>query len=460
MTTTTAANLSRGPVWVAKLFLISLLTPYAVSVGPIVLMPHRVVILLFFLPFFLRLFVLRKSGKPILIDWLMLGSCVWAALALIANHPFSLVVEPIGVHMIELFGAYLIARVSIRCVEDFQSFVRTFFIIVLVLFPFAAAESLTQRPILLNLLPGSDVSPVNAGVRMGMRRAQTVFAHPIHFGAFVSTGLGLFWFGLHPRGLRFLATPIVTASTVFSLSTGALISLVMQFAFVAWETILRTMEKRWTLFAALSVFGYILIDLLSNRSPFHVLVTYASFSSRSAYNRILIWQYGTDNIWDNPIFGLGLREWVRPPWMSASMDNFWLFIGVHYGLPSIAMLLGAIFLIVRLASRVKLHTEQENLCRAAYLVTIGGLIVAGGTVHYWHAMMAFVMFIFGTGIWTISGGTARQVDGEAHEAKVTPQRSRYTRQSGIKQRGGGRAAEPAARREVNGSRRHGTRVER
>lgn len=417
-----------GPVWAAQLFLLSLLVPFFLPVGPVLLMPHRIVIIALFVPFFLRLFVFRSAGPVLLADWLLFCSALWAGIALVVNHPIGLIVEPFGIHMIEFFGAYLLARVAIRSAADFKRMVWTFFCLVAFLFPFALAESITRRPIMLDLLPGTSVSPVDAGVRLGLRRAQTVFAHPILFGAFVSTGLGLFWYALRPKGLRYVAAPLAVASTVLSLSTGALIAIVFQSIFIGWEMILKSLKKRWTLFAILAVVAYILVDLLSNRTPFHVLVTYATFYQGSAYNRILIWQFGTENVWNNPIFGLGLNDWSRPSWMSGSVDNFWLLLAMRYGFPAIGMILAALVLILRRVSLVDIQTPEDRLCRAGYLVAFGGLFIAGGTVHYWHAMMAFVMFIFGSGLWCVTGGVQSEESSPSETDPFPERRSSYTRQ--------------------------------
>lgn len=435
-----------GPVWAAQLFLLSLLVPFYLPVGPLLLMPHRIVILCLFVPFFMRLFVFKTAGPVLIADWLLFCSALWAGVALAANHPLGMVVEPFGIHMLEFFGAYLLARVSIRSAADFKRMVWTFFCLVAFLFPFALAESVTKRPIMLDLMPGTSVRPVDAGVRLGLRRAQTIFAHPILFGAFVSTGLGLFWYALRPRGLRFFAAPLAVVSTVLSLSTGALIAIVFQTIFIFWEMILNAVRKRWTLFAILAAAAYVIVDLISNRTPFHVLVTYATFYQGSAYNRILIWQFGTDNVWDNPLFGLGLKDWVRPFWMSGSIDNFWLLLAMRYGLPAIAMILTALFLILRRVSLVDLQNPEDRLCRAAYLVAFGGLFIAGGTVHYWHAMMAFVMFIYGSGLWSITGGIQSDEDPGPETDPAPERRSRYTRQPATGGAIASRASSAAQRR--------------
>ncbi len=432
-----------GPVWAAKAFLLSLLVPIYLPIGNLLLMPHRIVLLVLFVPFFLRLFIRGRAGPVLVADWLLFCSALWAALALFVNHgATSMAIEGAGIHMIEFFGAYLIARVAIRNGEDFRRVVRMLFLIVAFLLPFAAAESITKRPVMLDLLPFSSVGVTDMGFRWGMRRAQTIFAHPILFGAFVSAGLGVFWYALRPRGLRFIAAPLAAVATVFSLSTGALIAIVVQVIFISWETILRTLRARWRLFAALSVAAYIFIDLLSNRTPFHVLVTYGTFSTGSAYNRIHIWNYGTDNVADNPIFGLGFNDWIRPPWMSPSVDNFWLLLTMRYGIPMFIMAAVALIIILRRVSRAELMNSDDRLARAGYLVSFGGLAIAGGTVHYWHAMMAFALFMFGSGVWAATGGGRREEDTATSEPEPLPV-SRYTRQT-MRDRPIGRAPRPVS----------------
>jgi hypothetical protein len=437
-----AAN--RGPVWAAQLFLISLLVPFYLNVGDLLLMPHRIIIIGLFFPFFLMLFVMGKAGRVLAADWLLFLTALWAGLGLAVNHDVGTAIQPFGIFMIEFFGAYLIARVAIRSAADFQRMVGTFFVILLILFPFAAMEAVTKRPILLDFLPGNNVGVIWAGERLGLRRVQAVFAHPILFGVFVSTGLGLFWYALQPRWLRFPAVLITGVLTVFSLSTGALISFFVQGIFIGWEAILKTLRRRWSIFAGLFVLGYIVVDLVSVRTPFHVLVNYASFSSGSAYNRIRIWTYGTENVWQNPVFGLGLNDWVRPSWMGASVDNYWLLIAMLYGLPAIVMVLAALTQILKRVAYSQSPDPRVALCRAGYLVVFGGLFVAGGTVHYWHAMMAFVMFIYGSGVWlaTLEPEDDQDPDFKSQADIPAKGRSKYTRQPGLNQPIGASARRP------------------
>ena len=394
----------KGSSGLAVLFLLSLLPPTSFHIGPLLMKPYRIVLLVLFVPLLVRL-CSGAAGRMMAIDWLMIGACVWAALALVMNDPLGETIEPIGVIFLELLGAYMVARLCIRSAEDFRRVVKVLFVIILVLLGFAAIESVTHRPILMQLIESSLVA--NQEPRFGLRRAQTVFVHPIAFGVFVSAGLGMAWFALRPDASfarRGLCALTIGLATFFSLSTGALIAFAMQCVFIAWELAMRPDPRRWRIFAWGAFAGYVLIDMLSSRSPFHVLVSYASFNTGSAYNRILIWRYGTQNVADNPIFGLGLNDWVRPDWMSPSADNFWLLMTMRYGLPFIFMFAGGLLLLLRRVSRQALTDGVDRACRAGYLTTFGGIVIAGGTIHYWQTMFAFVMFLFGSGVWIITGG--------------------------------------------------------
>ena len=391
-----------APVHFAIIFLISLIVPILLRAGPIVLFPHRLVLLLLFIPCLIRL-LSGRAGPIILADYLMLGSAIWACLAYIVNHGLVEKFEAIGIHMIEFFGAYLLARVAIRSSEDFRKFAVWLFWIMFALLPFAAIEAISKRAILLEMIPHS-ISIVHAPYRLGMRRAQVLFTHPIHYGIFASMGMALFWYCLRPAWTRIVSIPTVVASTVFSLSSGALICVVLQTIVIFWEVVTRSIKHRWRIFAVLFAIFYVVVEAGSNSSFFEVVVRYASFSTDSAYNRILIWQYGTQNVAENPFFGIADHEWKRAAWMSTSADNFWLLITMQFGLPCFIMFAWAVLYNMFKAGRAKLSDPMDQAARVAYLTVCVGIIIGGGTVHYWTAMMALVLFMFGAGAWSFTGG--------------------------------------------------------
>jgi len=430
------------------LFIISMLVPVWIQVGSIKLIPHRIVLLLVFFPLFFQL-IAGKAGKVRIFDVLMMFSAGWAVLAIMVNGSFAGtgLIQPIGIYVLESFGAYMLGRVAIRSVEDFTHFTRTFLFSLMVLVPFAVAEAVTHRPIMLELIPKS-VSVNYQEPRWGLRRAQTVFAHPILFGVYCSVGFGLFWYTLRSRMMRAGGALMAFGGTGLSLSSGAFISIVIQMLFIGWEMMMKQVPRRWLIFSILCLLAYVTIDLLSNRTPFHILVTYGTFNTGNSYNRINIWRFGMENVWANPFFGLGenISSWVRPSWMSSSADNYWLLLAMQYGIPCFLAVATALFVIIRRVSLAPLMTPTAQACRAGYLTAMGGLIVAGGTVHFWHGVMAFVMFFFGSGIWMIDAGARDKAAAETpdkSDADTPPQAGEpqggqlvYTRQPARHERKG------------------------
>ncbi|MEX0337699.1 MAG: O-antigen ligase family protein [Arenibacterium sp.] len=413
------------PFIFAAIYTFSALVPMLIPVGPFVLMPFRIVLLLLFIPVFIGLMT-GRAGRILWADWLIIGAGFWAAIAMFANHGIDNVLEPVGINTLQFVGAYLLARTTIRNSSDFRKFVNVFFVILMVLVPFAAFESLTGRSILLEALPNS-VRIVSPPMRWGMRRAQVLFSHPILFGVFCAIAFSLFFFVL--KGFRrYLGMLLSAGGAFFSLSTGALMSVIFQFGFIVWELVTRPRAGRWLTFGILTAVAYVVVDLLSNRNPFHILVDYATFNTASGFNRILIWNFGTQNVADNPIFGIGMNDWARPSWMSNSVDNYWLLETMRYGLPFIIMYATAILMVMLKVARAPLSDPLDKACRAAFLTSMGGVILAGGTVHYWHTIQSFIMFLFGSGIWAISGGAKAAVSQTADALNdAMPARMRYSR---------------------------------
>ncbi len=77
-------------------------------------------------------------------------------------------------------------------------------------------------------------------------------------------------------------------ATFLSASGGPYLVLMLQGFVAAWERVFRGIQGRWLMLFGLFALTYLAIDLFSNRTPFHVFITHFTFSTQSAYNRILI----------------------------------------------------------------------------------------------------------------------------------------------------------------------------
>lgn len=402
-----------GGSTVAIVFMVLLLIPINLQLGGLRLTPYRILLLIMFLPTFIRL-VSGRAGAFLPADGLLIGYAVWSYLALLIVAGFGRGIEAGGIIFVETLGAYLLGRTLIASRHDFLRMSRTYFYLIVGLLPFAILESQTGQPILLDLI--RKVMPTFPSIyqdkRLGLERAQVLFDHSILYGAWAAGAFGFVYYAVtHGKSLfgRIWNVALAFLAAFLSVSAGAIIAIAFQIMLIVWERFTRAIARRWLLLLMGALAFYILIDILSNRPPVHVFISYLSFNAESSYNRILIWNYGTDNVAQNPIFGLGFRDWVRPSWMGSSVDNFWLFTAMRYGLPAVIMLMLGVFFLMRRIGRVPMTDPLLKACRMGYMVSVGGMIFAGATVHYWNALYVWFLFLLGTGAWMIS----EPADGDA-----------------------------------------------
>lgn len=386
------------------LAVISLLIPAAQRFGPFRLTPYLVLLLVGMLPM-IGIWLSGRRTKVILPDLLMLGYCLWAATALILSAGTERAMEPVGILILQSFGAYLAGRLLVRDPASMRLLVRVTTIALIAMLPAVAIEALTGQKIMLRLgaLFGQPLPSVDTGVRMGLHRAQGAFEHPILMGVFCASILSLTFYAFpapRHRIIRWLGLPAVLISGIFSMSTGALLTLNIQFGLMIWSRLFRTVRKRWRILTVLLTTAYIAIDLASTKSPFHVFVNYATFSAKSSYNRILIWQYGSAEALRHPLFGIGLNQWTRPRYMSDSMDNFWLLQAVRYGIPAFVLLLSAICVILFRMGKIDYGNNQDlTLMRRGVTFALIATMVAIISVHLWNASYVWLIFLVGSSAW-------------------------------------------------------------
>ena len=340
-TATPSSAETAGAAVLLALFLVSLLIPARIYMGDLLLSPDRIFLLLAFLPLFFRL-VSGKAGPVRPVDIFIGLYCLWIALSIFIAHGGDRFAF-IGITIVELFGGYLVGRTLVLGQKDYRAFFRYFFWAMLFLLPFVLIEQMTRRLLISEIigLAFPTYPYVNFEQRMGLNRIQSVFEHPILFGLFWSVGIGNFYFLNRDRLSRALPlTGLAAFMTFMSLSSAPVLAGMLQFGMIVWE---KVTGARWKLLALLGILAYIVVDLLSNRTPVEVLISYGTFNQGTAYNRVLIWNYGMENVMGSPIFGIGLNDWVRPWWMhSGSFDNFWLLQAMRYGIPAFVFLALAI----------------------------------------------------------------------------------------------------------------------
>ena len=159
------------------------------------------------------------------------------------------------------------------------------------------------------------------------------------------------------------------------------------------------MRFKWVVFAFCVLMGLMLLNIASQFHVLDFIIQHLMFNPQTADGRLVILEYGSREIANHPLFGIGLNQWVRPWWKETSVDNFWLNHAMRFGLPSAVFFITAIAIgAYRIVTEKTLNRCEANY-RAGYLITLAGLVVVLGTVYIWTATAVFVCMYIGAGAW-------------------------------------------------------------
>lgn len=401
---------------VVVILMISIIMPIYFNVGSLRLSPSRLVLVAMCLPVFFY-WATGKAGRIRITDILILLYALWVVIAVLMTEGIA-DIEFIGITVIEIFCPYMLARCYIRTEEQYASLLKVLYVIALLLAPAAMLEAVTGFRIYTKIFdPLFAVFPsVNYEKRLGMTRAQTVFEHPILFGVYIAMFFAPIYLaarGAQKSALKamLIASP-VGAATFFSLSAGAYLGLMVQLLLIGWGYAMRRSPKRWQIMTTLVAVAFVVVDLVSNRSPFEVFISYLTFDASNSYWRVLIFSFGMENVWAHPFFGLGLKDWARPFWMhTASVDNFWLLTTMRYGIPAFLLLAAAYGSVIAALVRSRPASPSIQLHKLGLLFMLIGLAIAACTVHLWNNTAIFMIFMMGAGRW-ISEADGAVKDGQ------------------------------------------------
>ncbi|MEW2915567.1 hypothetical protein AB1A64_00705 [Ruegeria sp. ANG10] len=413
--------------FVVPLLFLSFILPVYFQLAGLQLSGYRMVLLIFFVPAMIRWF--DGSGGYYAPDYLILGFAFWTVLAIVFHHGFSRW-EYNGIAFVEATGPYFIARWLIRDEYAFRAFVRWMLIAVLLMLPFSLNQFISNNSVLLDLFSkvGTVYPIIPLEPRLGFFRAQGPMPHPILYGVFCSVAFSLVWYVLgNDRGFTYKVSRSggVVLATFVSLSAGAWLAIVVQLGLMTWKNVFAFLQKKWNTLLYMLGGLYLFLEIAADRPPAQLFAAYLTFKKSTAFNRINIFVYASDDVIRNPIFGLGFNPWTRPRWMLGSVDNFWLVIALRYGLPALIFLVAAIIVIYVILGRAQLPSRLENY-RLGYLFSLTGFCIAAVTVHVWDATLCLLMFLLGAGLWMVNA--KEESDQPQSEVKQSGRRRiRYTR---------------------------------
>jgi hypothetical protein len=382
------------------LFFVALPALFSFYLAGVRLSPIRLYLLISFAPTLLALFT-GRAGRVLLADGVMAGFGLWIIVSLLVDDGMSQLPNSV-MTAIELYGGYLLGRVLVRGPADFRLMIAAYLGVMLVLMPFAMTEFLTGRLVLHEIFShlGETVwKPESSYDRGGFARTMSGFEHPILYGLFCSSLAATVFYVYRGLG-QVLRVGLVMMMTLFSLSSAPLLSLGIQISLVLWDKLTR---GRWLWLILLAALGYLAIDLVSNRTPLVIIISYLTFDPWTAWTRIAQWDYSTVAVMDHPFFGVGMsnawQEIYKPRWLTDSVDSFWLVIAVRHGLVGLLLVAGGIVLLLVNVARARLTDPLLRDYRTGWMIGVVGLSFVLITVHIWGAAGIFAFFFLGAGAW-------------------------------------------------------------
>lgn len=365
--------------------------------------PHRVALILL-LPMALMRLASQNRMKFRLFDLVFVAYAAWTVYVF-AGHTEGREGFVYGGSMaLEALGGYLVARAFIRNIDEFRASLRVIGIAIAVAALIALPETLLGQiwtHDILRSLTGY-VHPTATETRLGLTRAYGVFDHPIHYGTFCAGLLALFWFAEKKTSSRRNRGLLLTGATFLGISSAPLLCLGLQVGMLVWEKLTRGVASRVGITLAILTGLYIGASAVSTRSPIAFIATGMTLDSWTGFYRLQIWEHGLNNVWANPMYGIGLADWERPWWMiSATVDAFWLVITMRTGIPAFLVLVLAIVLLARNVAKNggRMQDRDARHLAMGWMMSLIALSLIGCTVHYWNVLHAYFFFFLGLGGW-------------------------------------------------------------
>lgn len=430
--TEAAVGGAANKIVVAYMICVALSSRFALDFFGLTLFPSRLFLLVMFVPALLA--ILRTPSIRVQpFDYLVVLFAIWTILALIYNNGFERGIKYGGSLAAETLGGYLLARAYVRNFEQMARILAIYIALIAILGLLAVPESVLGIEV-FRYLDGAQLQnqphmmALNQETRLGLHRAMVSFDHPIQYGVFCATCLGLAWYCCRSSRLKWIAMAIIAFATFFALSSAPLLACGLSIAFITWERLTRPIQHRAAITLGILVAMYLVMQTLTNRTVVEAIIPFITLDPWTGYFRVMIWQVVTANLADNPIFGLGLNEWVRPVWMPPSVDCYWLVMALTGGLPAVAMVTATIVTLLHRVHKRGGYGERPERLRARFGWTVMVFVLAfqAFTVHYWGGMNSFFFFVLGLGAWMTDSrqGVAAVDDQTNRKVPVLLRRSR------------------------------------
>ncbi|HQS68476.1 MAG TPA: O-antigen ligase family protein [Novosphingobium sp.] len=391
--------------WVPVLIFASILmTPEArIDLGGFQLYPYRLALLAA-----LPMMLVRLAKRPVRLgpaDLLITASSMMMLIAMALRYPLDVALKTGGGVTMDALLAYFAGRIFFRSSLDVRRFLYRISPLLLGVAIVMALESVSHRYLLrpfvgavTGFYPDAALARMYE-IRLGLLRATGPFLHPIAAGLFFGSLVPLFYSADLPKW-RWLGL-LGCLGGVFGWSSAGIVAISAGLGLGLYDSFQRRYRVGWGSLLLALLFGAVLIEALSGGGFVKFVIRYAALNPQTGYFRLLIWEYGWANVAKSPWIGIGYFEsYERPVWMrSDSVDNYWLLQALRYGLPSMAMLLVGVFLIIFKLGVSRQGQELGSLngrrMATGLCISLATTVVSLLTSSPWGADMAWLTVVFG-----------------------------------------------------------------
>ena len=390
--------------WQIWVFIVVMMLPHTLAfyAGPVLVTTYRLAMIGMAIPIAIRLTSGRvKLGWP---DALIGMFAFWSIMCIFMNFGLADGLERAGQLILETVLAYFLSRLFIQNLDHLYGLVRPLFAVTVIALVLAIPEAIShQKPIIEITSKATGMSPgfyaPGTDVRMGLRRAQAFFENPILYGLFCASCLSLVWYTERVVTTRVWKVAVVIAAVFFSASSAPFLTVSAQFIMIAIEQMTRTMKNRIPIILSVSAAIVAGLQVFTNAGPIGIIVNYLTFNQASSYNRVLIWDFGIQNIIRHPLFGMVPEQWVRGAWMKVSIDNFWIYTGLLSGFVGWGLLTAVLVSIIWKFNKVPLRylTPRHIQFRRGWTLMIVAVAFTGFSVMFFGKLQPYFYFMLGVG---------------------------------------------------------------
>lgn len=404
-----------GPVLAFAVLGYLLLAPpqFTQEIGGFVLPPYRVFLLGGF--FYVLTAILGGQLKFRLPDTCIFLAAAWIAFALSMSMGVERAISGAGSQFVDIAVAYFFARVAIKTPRDLRMFLVLFAPGLGAIGGLIALESISHSYIVQNIasaITGRPVvlPPINGGnFRLGLLRAPGPFPHPILAGIFLGSFLSIYALsGL--RGWPRIAGICAAVFGFFSISSAAILAIFVGSVLLAYNWISELIVNLgWRIFLMFAAITALTVEFSTNIGLFGFISRYLAMSSWNGFYRRLIWQFGSESVQRNPLFGLGYADWARLEWMTSSVDNYWLLLAMQYGLlPPFAIILAVIVTLVKVGRQSGSQALLDQRLLRGIAIALAVFALGLVSVAVWLEVQAWFFMLLGIAVslgWQAQGPT-------------------------------------------------------